>query len=537
MFPFLTLLFDLLIDLPKQGYRAVNAVMSGDCVVDGVRLPPRKIFGNWQYIKLLLTLSKGMISTRQLLSYFAFVTPRIMFLHRSKKTQENLKGVHDFFVRTVVKHTEYLPKGYQHFAGNLSAKRLVIAFVRANPFFAAALQAVVLDNGNVEYHIKGHDASGKNDNRNWFTRFAQTYNLDFPRVNAVFDANFNLKSFDVYQLSLRDDNVVATQVVGLSENVAMERLLFMLGYHFECVHALIHIFQTLLVSGLVNSARNTTTLAAFAGRYDENMYAKYMEVKLLLLAPDAGLTGKSHKGVRAKLLPELAALLKLWGSCRTSQEFVEKFILRDVLSTVDRKTLEKSDILTEFLKHVNLTGPFAKDLDDVFRLDADEYEVAMGELKIFFENTGVNGPRVDNLKTWIELMSITGIIHGATLSGTRLLASIQVLKQFFNYFEDRFDSIGFRQIRGDDLDTLRTLLGTVTGIQEEKDVFGNDLRFNQGPLVRAVEARYGGISAGYKLDYFNQIKKHSGFKEFGWIWTDYCPDMIDSKQFTIDTYV
>ncbi len=537
MFPLIHLLLDLLVDIPKQTFRGLHAVLSGDCVIDGVTLPPRKIFGNWQYIKLLHTFTRGMISTRQLLKLVMLITPRLLWLHGSKKTPANLTSIHNFFVRKFVKYTQYLPIGYQHFAGgHLSAKSLLVAFVRANPFFASALRAVKTDSG-VEYHINGYDVARSKEERNWFSRLSDTYKLDFPRVNVVFDADFNVKSFDVFKLSLTaTKEVVATLAVGVEEDFAMEKLLFMIGYHFQCVHALIHIFQTLLVSGLVNSSRNTKTLAAFAGRYDENMYAKYMEVKVLLVAPDAGLTGKSHKGDRAKLLPEMSAMMKLWGSCRTANDYVEKFLLRDLLSTVDRKTLEKSDIMTEFLKHVDLSSPFAQDLDDVFRLEDKEYEVATNELKTFFEHTGVNGPRVDNLKTWIELMSLTGIIHGTTLSATRLLASHQVLK---NYWPERdwFDTIGFRMVHGDEHDTLRTLLGTIVGIQEEKDVFGNDLRFNQGPLVRAVEARYGGISAGYKLDYFNQIKKHSGFKEFGWIWTDYCPDMIDSKQFTIDTYV
>ncbi len=45
MFPLIHLLLDLLVDVPKQTYRGLKAVLSGDCVIDGVTLPPRKIFG------------------------------------------------------------------------------------------------------------------------------------------------------------------------------------------------------------------------------------------------------------------------------------------------------------------------------------------------------------------------------------------------------------------------------------------------------------------------------------------------------------
>ncbi len=533
MFGILKLLLDLIIDIPKQLYRGLNAVFCGDCVIDGVTLPPRGIFGNWQYIKLFFTFTKWMISTRQLFSLVLDIQFRLPFLHGKPKTQEVLGPIQQRFVDKFVKHKKYLPNGYQHFAVNLDSKTLLVAFIQSNPFFASALKAVTVDKNGVEYHIKAYDVSGRKEDRNWFSRFSQTYNYAFHRVNVVFDANFRVKSFEVYELN--KEKTVATLVKGVSEEEAMGKLLFMLGYHFQCVHTLIHIFHTLLVSGLVNSSRNSTALAAFADRYDENIYLKYMEVKVLLLAPDAGLTGKSHNGDRKELLEELGELMKVWGSCESAQQFLEKFLLRNVLSTVDRKTLAKSNILTEFFKHVDLLDPFSTDLVKVFKSNLQEYEETERDLKTFLANTGKNGPQITNLKTWIELMGITGIIHGTTLSATRLLASIPVLKYFFQ--PDKFDTNGLRMVRGDDAETIKTLLGTIVGIQDEKHVFSDDLRYKPDPLIRAIEARYGGLSAGYKLDYFNEIKDKKEFKQFGWLWTDYCPDMIDSKQFTIDTYV
>ena len=507
-----------------------RAVFDRDCIITAVNFPGPNVFTAGEAAKMMTTFTKDMESSKQIGRLLLGIHPHIRGLHGKPKTNESLQATLDHFVQHFIPNKEYLPKGYNFFAGNSSSKSILVALLRSNPFFGSALKAVKLESGEVEYHVKSYDQI----DRTWFARFSDTYTEKFLRANAVFDADFNLKSYEV--LSYDAGTKVGTPIPDVSEEDAMGRLLFLLGFYFQCIHSLIHIFHVLLVSGLVDSTRDNRNMGPFARQYQENIYLKFVEVKHLLLAPNAGLTGKSHNGDREGILNLMGDVMKLWGECRSAQEFLEKFLLQDSLH-VGIETLAKSDILTQFLEHVKILPNFAKAMDDVFRMDGEEYHKSIKALKYFLLNTGANGPHVDNLQTWIELMGITGIIHGATLSATRLLCSHQVLRFFFEEREF-FDTKDLDHDKACDGETLKTLLGTIVGIMEEKDVFSNMMQKERAnPLTRAVELIYGGQSAQLKLQYFLKIKDTEEFKEFGWIWTDYCPDMIDSKQFTIDTYV
>ncbi len=506
-----------------------RAMFNRDVGIPGVKFPNEKIFNIAEVGSFFADLTG---ESSKILIKLATSLPKVVEqIHDLPKEQHSLHTVYRFFAEGFIPNKQFLPPNYNFF-GVDDAKQLLIEFVKSNPFFASALKAHALANGDIEYHIRSVDG----DNT-WFSRVVAVHD-EFDRVNVVFDSHFNVKSFEVV-----DRVTGAPNGKVLTEQIALGKLLYMLTFYFETVHTLIHILHVLLVAALVDSSRGCKTLSAFAGQYSPNVYLKFKEVQKLLIAEDSGLTGLFYKGDRARLLPIMSDMLRGWGSYTTAQEFLERSLLKDLLNVPGgRATLDRSGVLTEFFKHADLVPGFAHELDEVFRHDAQDYKKTTDALKIFLEDTGPNGLRVNNLKTWIEIMSLTGIIHGTTLSATRLCCNMAVFRNFTNRpnidtKEDEKDEKHDKN-KAPDAKTLSVALGTIVGMMEEHEVFTNLMQDEcRNPLVRAVVLKYGGRSAAYKLDYFNRLKNDPRFVDYGFLWSDYCPDFIDGKQFTIDTYV
>jgi hypothetical protein len=505
--------------------------------IPGLQFPDAYLFPVEEVTEMMTSMAGK--SCQELHQIIEELPSHLNTIHGQVKNDANVQDIFTYFTRSFIKNKEFLPVNYRYF-GSDEPLRLLVAFVRSNPFFASTLKAVYIDKVSLEFHINAYDPL----DCSWFCRFVETYDPMFPRVNAVFDAQFQLKSFQAYSV---DRSSMKFMKVAMKEEEAISRLLFLMTYYFQSVHALIHIHHVLMVSALNHATKGTLNLAPFVRQYRANLYVKYLEVKFLLLAENAGLTGRIYRGDRDKLLPLMGELMQVWGSCQSVEEFLSRFLLKDLLLSdtltaskdqrAHREKLLQSDILTEFWKHADLVSPFAYALDKVFRLDADDYAATNKGLTHFLEHTGVNGPRVNSLQGWLEIMTLTGILHGAAQSGTRLCSSISVLRYFH---EDRmtFDMMDLDGDGNDDAVTLLILLGTMVGITDGHDVF-NNLMFTERshPLIQGVMDNYGGQSSAYKMMYWERISSTSEFSELGWIWTDYCPDMIDNKQFTITAYV
>ncbi len=174
-------------------------------------------------------------------------------------------------------------------------------------------------------------------------------------------------------------------------------------------------------------------------------------MKILLLEENAGLTGQIYKGKRDMLLPLMGDVMKCWSQCASVDDFLKKFLFANAQDLIVNRQ-ETSHILTEFFKHADLIKPFAEELDKVFQTQEKVYGKAIADLTKFLNNTGKNGPRIETLQAWIEMMGITGLLHGTTLSATRAACSIQVF-QYFHKSEDKFDTKDVLKSREDTFDT------------------------------------------------------------------------------------
>jgi len=306
-------------------------------------------------------------------------------------------------------------------------------------------------------------------------------------------------------------------------------LLVLLSFYAEAVHASIHIFHFMMVTCIADSTQHSTLMNNWATPFYPNVSLKYEEVKKLLFADSGALTGGTFKANRVEVLKVCKEFFCIWGSCKTAKEFAEEFLFAGMIDNA-KDGIPSIGVLKEFMKHADLIHDYATEVSGSFEKlrSGKDLEACNNNIKLFLSNCGPEVSKVDNLVTWIELMSITGLMHGNTLSFGRLILTQPVASKFTT--DEKYASeVNFQ---------LGTA-GTMVGVNFERNVF-SDLMYPKNTLVlglRQILTKYAAISGNMKKAYFDKVSKDPKFCEYGWIWTDYCVDGIDGKSMTLTTYI
>jgi hypothetical protein len=149
--------------------------------------------------------------------------------------------------------------------------------------------------------------------------------------------------------------------------------------------------------------------------------------------------------------------------------------------------------------------------------------------------TGAGVSEIDSISSWFQLMSCTGIMHGSTLSYTRVMG-IPEVNRWRNINKETYDAQDVFFITGG--------LGTMSGMTLDRHVFTDKMKYGKiwktedvSDDVLAVLKKYNQITLDLKETYKAKILEREDFREYGWILTDHCPDGYDGKQHTITTYI
>ena len=136
------------------------------------------------------------------------------------------------------------------------------------------------------------------------------------------------------------------------------------------------------------------------------------------------------------------------------------------------------------------------------------------------------------------MMMITGVIHGGTLSMTRLPCKPEILR-WRNIDEPNWGPYDFR--------TSFAACSTIIGVQKNKHACGNkksappddDGPFDDitGGSLQKVLDEYDQAAGDLKKVYEEKIQKRDDFDDVGFLLTDYCTDGFDGKQLTLTTYI
>jgi len=135
-------------------------------------------------------------------------------------------------------------------------------------------------------------------------------------------------------------------------------------------------------------------------------------------------------------------------------------------------------------------------------------------------------------------MLITGVIHGGTLSMTRLPCKPEIL---------RWRNIDEPNWGPSDAFASAAASSTIVGKQKNKHVCGNkksapedvDGPFDDitGGSLQKVLDEYDQAAGDLKKVYEAKIQKRDDFDDVGFLLTDYCTDGFDGKQLTLAVYI
>jgi hypothetical protein len=394
---------------------------------------------------------------------------------------------------------------------------------RGNPFLASAIQVETMAGVGPRLCLKSHTLPADVAMPNFFNKLTACVEARWDRFRVVLTDSLEVESWTFFRCSTAGEWAEVELDLANQINVVTSTLMF----YFQCVHANLHIFHFMMVSGLYTVTRGNGKLEAFASPYVPNIVLKYEEVQSLLISETGALVKGFCPQSRPQLLEVLAEMISMWGSCSGSQEFVEKFLFVPA-SDEQAKALAKPDVwVPQFRAQSDLVPVFAADVAEHMRSDADyalaDLNAALGQ---YFNGCGRGFP-VTSLRQWLELMSVTGLLHGCTLSLTRLTFTEA------NLWQMAPDSDEFTPYI---IEQLGTAFGTLVGLDDDRQVFTTEgLEDTQ---LGSIVQRHLQLSEDLKVAYKNSLDVAGPkFKAWGWILTDYFPDMFDAKQLTITTYV
>ena len=281
-------------------------------------------------------------------------------------------------------------------------------------------------------------------------------------------------------------------------------------------------------SAMVHATTNTS-LNSWAKPYMFQIYFKYTQVEIYVLAADGILAGSApdcsgyDTADREKLLSLNKDMLSEWGTYKTADKFVKKFIL----GNISPKALCGSGIATALLNQVALISPYANAMEKEFKKDSN-FKSITSNLKKYLQLTGDGVSSISSMRAWLELMSVTGIIHGSTFSMTRLLMT-QSIVSVNSYQSNVFTPRDFR--------FMKILSGTVLGTHEDFYVFSDSLPASYPYNISKVLSEYDGKTTDLKALHQIEITKDPEvYNTYGWILSDHGPNFMDGKQLTLITY-
>jgi hypothetical protein len=408
------------------------------------------------------------------------------------------------------------------FFGNRNHSENLTYLLKTNPFFASAL--TVRKKGGFE--LLSFDPKDPDNEKNTVSLFRKaigTLSGTGRRVNFRFDDDMKITGFRVY------DDITGTRIKEDDDDqderacAAIYNVLF----YSQNVHATIHVLHYLTTSAFQVASRDYGSMNEWATTYANNIVQKIEQVGQLLYVdaatgPAAALTGPLGLGGSQETRLLFQDVLSQWGQSPTAKGWL------DCMMNIDPEKMESAGILTEFNKHCGLIEDFAKDTASALReVDQDKYTVADLRLKEYLKKCGFKS-NIGSLENWIELMSVTGVMHGGTLSMTRLVGDSDIMR--YRNRNAKYWDLG-------DINLIGSTLATVVGMEDGRHV-GSSTIDTYAPELQAVLAAFDEKSSKMKKDYETAIMEDLDvFNNYGWILSDFCPDGFDGKQLTMTTYI
>ena len=237
----------------------------------------------------------------------------------------------------------------------------------------------------------------------------------------------------------------------------------------------------MLTNALTYASKDYKRLHNWADEYNGNVNAKYDQVSNLLLSLNGNglLTSPNGFGGSAQTVDVIVENIGAWGKCSTGTDFHDNWFQSP------RKDLEAAGLLTEYFKHTDLGAGCALSANAALEKtrenigiqavdDLDKLDDTNKKLVEFIEKSGAWPAEENGIKTvrsLLDMMLTTGIIHGGTLSMTRLPCKPEILR-WRNIDEPKWTPV--------DALVSGAACATIVGAQKNKHACGNKKSAPQG---------------------------------------------------------
>lgn len=288
------------------------------------------------------------------------------------------------------------------------------------------------------------------------------------------------------------------------------------------------------MAAAMDHATTNTPLNSWARTYMFQQNALYKVIEEFMLGVNGILAGSAPDGFgfdtvdRPKTLSIVKAMLVEMGSYKTARGFVKKFLMKHIDQKESCFCFSSSSVIGRgFLQQVDLVAPFSADMEKEIKKDPN-YKSITSALKTFLQATGKEVNSISNTRSWLEMITITGILHGSAFSLVRLVTTHSFLS---------VNSYGSPTFTLQDVKFLRGASGAVLGTVEEFYAFSDHLPsvnpYNINKVLKLYDRKTTALKALYQKDITKNDKE---YKKFGWILSDYGPNFKDGKQLSHNGY-
>lgn len=207
---------------------------------------------------------------------------------------------------------------------------------------------------------------------------------------------------------------------------------------------------------------------------------------------------------------------------KNADEWMNDFFLAGVPELQNNKLL-----LAEARKYVPIVKQYAQDINDA-GLEGLANPQVDEKLRSYLELTklgeGESWFRIQKFKQWLECQTMMGIMHGNTLTATRLLFTK------YAFFDGHVSDVFSKKF-----DQLSVVLGTVLGLRDDHNIINREAHKKHKTFLPIVE-KYERNIIKLQKDFWDSLSDDDK-NRYGWIKSVWGPNMFDNSQLTITTYV
>jgi hypothetical protein len=301
-------------------------------------------------------------------------------------------------------------------------------------------------------------------------------------------------------------------------------------YFFEVVHATLHVWTYVMLNA-ADFATFATDMAGFVHQYEPNIFLKYQEVALLLFKKKGGvLTGGLWKNVNYdNCMAAAKKIFELMSAQKNSRDWYENVFCAGCHQLID------NDAALPLAKpYVQLFEKLSSQTMNRLRQEVeDQYFVRLQDIndKLVEHLNLVDGKEDDesffnlkNFSQWIECQGMAGVLHGSTLGLTRLI--------FTKY--NVLDGDWSTETIDENFQTAGVAVGTLLGLEEEHAV--NEKKPLKCTAFYKMMGEFESETHRLQREFWDSLPEEEK-TEYRWIFSVWGPNMLDSTQLTVTTYV